>query len=127
MVSAHLTVSTLHFWAALVAIGVDLVLVVVTVIGVATRQWNRLVGDRLVLAALGATGLAALLGAGSVVTSRPPSDALHIVYGVVALAVLPIARYIGRAGSDRRRAAWLALGSAVQLAVFVRLLQTGGT
>jgi hypothetical protein len=121
------TLSSLHLWFAVAAIAADLGLVAVSLVGVATRRWNRLLGDRLVLAVLGATGLAALLGAGVAVTSRAPSDALHFVYAVVALVVLPIARYIGRSGSDRRRAGWLALGSLVQLTVFVRLLQTGGT
>jgi hypothetical protein len=120
------TLSSVHFWFALAAIAGDVALVAVSLAGVATRRWGRLWGDRLVLAVLATTGLAALLGAGVALTSRAPSDALHLVYGVVALVVLPIARYVGRAGSDRRRAGWLALGSVVQLAVYARLLQTGG-
>jgi hypothetical protein len=121
-----LTLSSLHFWFALTAIVSDLGLVAVSLVGAATRRWNRLLGDRLVLAVLATTGLAALLGAGVAVSSRPPADGLHLVYGAVALAVLPIARYLARAGSDRRRAGWLLLGSVVQLAIYARLLQTGG-
>lgn len=97
-----------------------------SLVGLATHRWNHLLGDRLILAVLAATGLTALFGAAVALTSRAPSDALHVVYGAVALVVLPIARYVGRTGSDRRRAGWLALGSLVELAVFARLFQTGG-
>jgi hypothetical protein len=120
------TLSSVHFWFALAAIAADLVLVAMSLVGVAARRWDRVWGDRLVLAVLATTGLAVLLGAGVAVSSRPPADGLHLVYGAMALAVLPIARYIGRAGSDRRRAAWLLLGGVAQLAVYVRLFQTGG-
>jgi hypothetical protein len=119
------TVSALHGWLAVIASAAALALAAVALFGVATRRWDRLLGDRLVLAVLAATGLAVLAGAWVALTARPPSDALHVVYGVVALAVLSIARYIGRSGSARRRAGWLAVGSLVQLAVFLRLLQTG--
>jgi hypothetical protein len=119
------TLSSLHLWLAVAAIAADLGLVAVSLLGVATRRWNRLLGDRLVLAVLATTGLAALVGASLAVTSRPPDDVLHLIYGLVALAVLPIARYIGRSGSDRRRAGWLAAGSLVLLAVYARLVQTG--
>jgi hypothetical protein len=120
------TLSALHFWLALIAIAADLGLIATSLIGLATRRWSRLWSDRLVLVVLGATGLAVLLGAGIAATSRPSPDALHIVYGAVALVVLPIARHIGRAGSNRRRAGWLLLGSVAQLAVYIRLFQTSG-
>jgi hypothetical protein len=105
-------------------VAANLALTAVSLAGVATRRWNRLLGDRLVLAVLAATGLASLAGVLLAVTTRPPSDALHLIYGVVAFLMLPIARYIGRSGSARRRAGWLAAGSLVLLAVYARLLQT---
>jgi hypothetical protein len=119
------TVSTLHLWLAAIAVAANVVLAAVSLAGVATRRWNRLLGDRLVLAVLAATGLAALAGVWLAVTAGPPSDALHLVYGVVAFVVLPVARYVGRSGSARRQAGWLALGSLALLAVYARLLQTG--
>jgi hypothetical protein len=121
-----MTLSTLHSWLAVLAIAADLALVAVSAVALLTRRCSRLWGDRLILMVLAATGLTALVGGGFALTSRSPSDTLHLVYGVVALLVLPIARYIGRSGSDRRRSGWLALGSVVQLAVYVRLFQTGG-
>jgi len=77
-----------------------------------------------VVALLAATGALGLLSA---VTVRPPSDALHLVYGVLAIAVLPGAWLIGRSGPDpRRRVIVLAIASVILVILSLRLFQTGG-
>ncbi len=75
---------------------------------------------------LGASGLLGILSA---LTVAPPSDALHVVYGVLAIAVLPGAWAIARAGARddaRRTVVVLVVASVVQLILVFRLFQTGG-
>lgn len=67
-----------------------------------------------------------LLGAVSAAAVRPPADVLHIVYGLLAIAVLPGAWAISRRRSDPRRAAVvLLIAAAVLLILLFRLFQTG--
>jgi peptidoglycan/LPS O-acetylase OafA/YrhL len=82
--------------------------------------------DRLILASLGAVALAALAGAGVWITQGPPADPLHLVYGALALVVLPVARYLGRIGSVRRRSGFVAGGCLVMAGVLYRLWTTAG-
>ncbi len=71
--------------------------------------------------------LTSLLGAVTAVTAHPPKDVLHLVYGALALSVLPIAWAAGRSRSDPRRVVIvLAVACVVQLILVVRLFQTGG-
>jgi ribulose-5-phosphate 4-epimerase/fuculose-1-phosphate aldolase len=86
--------------------------------------------DRAVLAVLGGSLAAGLIGAVLVVTGSRPADSLHFVYGPAALIALPVAIWVGargaRAGTSRvRRDAWTAGGGVVLLGIVLRLFATG--
>jgi len=81
--------------------------------------------DRAILGALALVALDGLLGLTLVALGHAPTDLLHVVYGVAALLVLPVARYAGRTRELRRRALWVAGGSVVLLGILLRLAQTG--
>lgn len=67
-----------------------------------------------------ASGALMLLGG-----SRPAED-LHLLYAVIAIAVIPLARsFLGRVG-DRRAATLLLVAFVVLAAVTYRLFTTGG-
>lgn len=67
-----------------------------------------------------------LLGALTAATDRPPTDVLHIVYGLLAVAVLPGAWAITRQRDDPRRAVIVQVIASVVLLILVfRLFQTG--
>ncbi|MDH4141565.1 MAG: hypothetical protein OEV61_03050 [Chloroflexota bacterium] len=68
-----------------------------------------------------------LLGATSALAQTPPSDPLHIVYGLLAASVFPGAWAIARSqGQPRRTVIVLAVASVVELILVFRLFQTGG-
>jgi len=68
-----------------------------------------------------------LLGVMVVLTDAPPADPLHIVYGLLAVAVLPGAWAIARMRDDpRRTVVVLAIASLVLLILVFRSFQTGG-
>lgn len=69
--------------------------------------------------------LAAVLGAMTALTDAPPGDALHIVYGVLAVALLPgaVLVAVGRPADQRPTVA--AVASVVLLILLFRLVQTG--
>lgn len=78
--------------------------------------------DQVVLLALlvtSAGGLGVVAGGGG------PSNSLHYIYTVVALALLPLASTFTRARSARVRAAATMLAAIVALVVVWRLFQTG--
>lgn len=117
---------SLHGWLGL-SVGIPTaVLFLLGIAALTTGRWDRHAADRLVLAVLLVTSVAVASGVVTALVVRAPTDPLHLVYGAAALAVMPVARYLGRAGDRRRRAGWLAVGSLVLLALLVRLLQTGG-
>jgi hypothetical protein len=64
-------------------------------------------------------------GLGLVVGGGRPSDALHFIYGLVALGIVPTAAYLSRQASARQRGMATTFGTLVALAVIVRLFQTG--
>ena len=114
-----------HGWLGLVVGLPTAALLVLGLVGWATGRWDRHAGDRVLLVALLLCSLAVVSGPLTALVAGLPPDPLHLVYGAAALAVMPVARYLGRAGEPRRRAGWLALGSLVLLALLVRLVQTG--
>jgi len=95
------------------------------------RADHRFAVDRIVLGVLALVGLAELLGLLILAGGERPSDSLHLLYGVAALIVLPVAwglggRTAGGATTARtHRDAWLVVGAAVMLAVELRLFMTG--
>jgi hypothetical protein len=56
-------------------------------------------------------------------TGGHPNDPLHLLYAVVALLVLPLARFWGRL--EHHRALVLGVGGLVLAALVLRLFQTG--
>lgn len=116
----------LHEWLAILALGVA-----VAGLGVALASWlggrpARILLDRLILAQLAGLLLAVAAGGGVAIVNGLPRDPLHLVYGVAVFVPLPVARYVGRAGSPRRRAGYLALGAVTTVGLIIRLFQTGG-
>jgi hypothetical protein len=81
--------------------------------------------DRAILLGIALATIDALLGIVLLAVGHAPMDLLHVVYGGVALVVLPAARWAGRSGDLRRRALWVAAGCVVLLGVLLRLVQTG--
>jgi hypothetical protein len=71
-------------------------------------------------------GLAAVLGVGSAMVDHAPHDFLHVVYGVLAVGVLPGAAIVagGRTG-PRQTVVW-AVAGIVLVILILRLFQTGG-
>jgi len=68
-----------------------------------------------------------LLGVVTALVGSPPADPLHLVYGVLAVLVLPGTWAITRNRADPRRTALiLGVASIVQVILVVRLFQTGG-
>ena len=110
--------------AVAAAVGLAL-LVVASVYAVVVRDYRRILVDRLLLAELGLLLLAAVTGLLVFATSRGLSDPLHLVYGVAVVVALPIARYLGRRGTPRRRGGYLLLGALVSLGLLARLFMTG--
>lgn len=116
-------IANIHHLAAPLAAGTALLLLLVVGFGAARHRPVRFATDRavllaLVVVALGAvTGLAVFLGGGA------PSDPLHFVYAVVALAILPAVRFWDRLAAHRSLA--LGAGAVALAALMLRLFQTG--
>lgn len=74
----------------------------------------------------GAIAIAAVLGGASVITAGElPADVLHILYGVLALGVLPGVAIISSGRDARARSIVAAIGAIVLVVLLARLLQTG--
>jgi hypothetical protein len=91
----------------------------------ATRSSGILWLDRFLLVVLAAAALAGLVGLLLLVTGGHPQDPLHIVYGVLVVAIVPATRYVSRGWTERRQAAALAVAFLVSIGVLWRLLMTG--
>jgi hypothetical protein len=74
---------------------------------------------------VGLIALAALLGLATLIGGPGVHDGLHLVYGVLAVAALPVAAFVAAGHPPRRRlATWLVAG-LVLLILLLRLFQTG--
>jgi len=71
-------------------------------------------------------GLAAVFGIGVAITDHVPGDPLHIVYGVLAVGVVPGAAVVAGGRSDRGRSVVWAIAGIVLVIIVLRLFQTGG-
>jgi hypothetical protein len=111
--------------AVAAAIGA-LAVAAVGVLGIIRPPLNRFWLDRLLLVAEAAIVLAIASGGVLFVAGERPGDLLHLLYGVLALMALPVARAWGGPRAGRRPGVML-LGAAVLLGVLLRLWQTGGT
>jgi hypothetical protein len=115
--------------------GVHLVLAILTAIGtgsvaiLAIAQWRLgrhgvLVLDRAILVTLAIVGAGGLTGIAVAVTEGGPTDPLHLLYGLLAFASIPIARSL-RAGDDRRIGGSVLVGALIALGAVLRLFMTG--
>jgi hypothetical protein len=91
----------------------------------ARRVPGRLFVGNLVWVVL-AVAAAALTGAAVLLSSGPPADALHLLYGLLALALLPAAALVSAARPARQQAAAMAIACVVLAILLFRLVQTGG-
>lgn len=117
--------SQAHALVGQVAIVLGLVAVVWSIGLIATRRDpGPLFLGNLVWLFLAVAGAAALGGA-TVLSGVPLRDGLHVVYGVLALAVLPGAVLIGSGRAGRQRSIVAALSAIVLVILLARLAQTG--
>jgi hypothetical protein len=116
---------SLHLGLALLAVAAAVLLSAVSAVALVANRWDRFLVDRLILAVLAALALASAAGVAIAFTAGPPADVLHLVYSGLAFAALPVARYLGRSGTPRRRAAIAATGALLLLAFLARLFMTG--
>ena len=116
--------AVVHLLLAVATAGAGVLLALTSLYAVVVGRYPRVVVDRIVLGQLLVTLLTGLAGGGVFATSRPPSDALHVLYGVAALAATPVARYVAREGTPRRRGSLMLVGSVVLLAVVARAFMT---
>ncbi len=72
-----------------------------------------------------AVAVAAALGAATFVSGAPLRDGLHVVYGVLALGVLPGAMLIASGRPGRQRSIVATVSVVVLVILLGRLLQTG--
>jgi hypothetical protein len=89
---------------------------------------RRAAGSFLVAGALWTglvVGLAAVLGVGSAVANRAPRDFLHVVYGVLAVGVMPGAALASGGRSGQRQTVVWAIAGIVLVILILRLFQTG--
>jgi hypothetical protein len=93
---------------------------------------HRFAVDRLAVVAWLAISVAVATGVILLITGRRPADTLHLLYAVVALALVPTGYLLGmrtaRPGSSgltRQRDAWAIATGVVLLGIGMRLIGTG--
>ncbi|HET7471805.1 MAG TPA: hypothetical protein VFJ71_01650 [Candidatus Limnocylindrales bacterium] len=93
---------------------------------------HRFAVDRAVIAAEGVIAVAALIGLAIVAGGSRPADALHLLYGVLAVVALPLGWLIGGRATPGavtpprlRRDTWIGVAAAILLAIELRLFLTG--
>jgi hypothetical protein len=107
------------------AFGAVIVALAATSVAGLFGRGNRLLADRLVLAAIAVVAVAAASGLAVLVLVGPPSDALHFVYAAVALLGFPVVRYVARNAQPRRFSLFLGIAAVALLGVVARLWTTG--
>jgi len=92
---------------------------------------HRFATDRLVLVVVGVVVLNGLVGLALLGSGRSPADALHLLYGPVALVTVAVGVWLSRREAYAaepaagRRDAWIAVAAIVLTGVVVRLFMTG--
>jgi hypothetical protein len=80
--------------------------------------------DRFEAMVVGLVLLAALAGAGVLISGGHPREDIHLLYGAIAVGVIPLARsFVG--GRNRRHSAAIFLAFTVLGGVLYRLFTTG--
>jgi hypothetical protein len=82
--------------------------------------------DRAILAVLGLASLGLLTGLWELAAGSRPSDQLHYLYALVAVLILPVARFAGPGWWARNRAIVVSVAGVILIGIAVRLAQTGG-
>ena len=125
-------VVTIHVLLALATATAVVVLGIIALAAAIGASVSRTALDRLVLAAILAAAFAAASGLAVLGIGRVPGDPLHLLYGIAAIVVLPIARALvsrrtrrGSLPTAQGLGRWLLTGSLVTLGVLLRLAMTG--
>lgn len=113
----------LHRVLALLVATSGVALSVVVLIGALTRRPMRFARDRIILLAVALVAVGAVTGLVMLAAGDRPDDGLHLLYGAVAVLVLPLVRLWGPL--SRRRALAVGAGGIVLALLVLRLFQTG--
>lgn len=68
-----------------------------------------------------------LIGVILLAQGHRPHDALHFLYGVLAVVALPAAYFLGAGGTDRRDSGIFGLAGLLLVGIALRGMMTGGT
>lgn len=117
--------SQAHAFVGLVAVALALIAAVWSIGLALTRRTGGalFIGNLIWVVAI--VAIAALLGVAAAATVGPPGDPLHIVYGIIAVAVLPGAALVASGRSAREQSIVAAVATTVLLIILFRLVQTG--
>lgn len=118
MNQAHGLVGQIALVLAVIAVAWSIALLVTR------RAAGPHLGGNLVSVFLAVT-VAAALGVATFVSGVPLRDGLHVVYGGLALGVLPGVALIAAGRSAREQSIVVAIGAIVMVILIGRLIQTG--
>lgn len=116
-------IANVHHLITLLVAAAAVVLLVIVLAGAARHRPARLAADRVILVVLVLIAINAATGLVVFATDKGPADTLHFLYAVLALLVLPVARFWDRLSSHRTLA--LGFGAVLLGAFLLRLFQTG--
>jgi hypothetical protein len=117
--------TSLH--AALAFVGLAGVLILLGAAGLTAAGVirGRLWLDRAILVQTVTAVVAGIVGL-VLLTSRPPRDPLHLLYGTLLIGVALAVRAAVASRSSERLGRWMTVVSVVLVGIFVRAVMTGG-
>lgn len=118
MSQAHALVGQLAVVLALIAAAWSIVL------AITRRPAGSLFLGNLVWVAISVV-IAAVLGVATALAVGPPRDALHVIYGVLALGTLPGAAIVATGRPARQQSIVAAVAATILVILLLRLVQTG--
>lgn len=118
--------ASLHLLAAQLALVLAVIGATWLIVLAATRRSAGTMVYGALLWLVLAIGVAGLAGIVIALTSQPPSDPLHVLYGALAAAALPGGALIARDRPAGQQTTVLAITLIVLVILVVRLFQTGG-